>query len=105
MPARISPQNGFSVGEKNPGLDARPSPAGLSSKADHSTKSSPPQIDIIDIRQHVIDMDLSNDIKSMLKPKRGPKEMPTMLLYDEAGLQIFEEVGTSELLSHTGDLL
>lgn len=104
MPARTSSENGVSVNENNPGLDAWPSPARLSSKADHSTKSSPPQIDIIDIRQHVIDMDLSNDIKSMLKPENGPKKMPTMLLYDEAGLQIFEEVGTSELPDHAGKL-
>lgn len=97
MPARTSAENGISIDENNPGLDARPSPARLSNKADLSTKSSPPQINIIDIRQHVIDMDLSNDIMSMLKPETGPKKMPTMLLYDEAGLQIFEEVHTSEL--------
>lgn len=47
---------------------------------------------IVDIRQHLFEMDLNNDIMTMLQPERGPKQMPTMLLYDTEGLQIFEEV-------------
>ena len=90
--------------ENNPGLDARPSAARLLKKAEHSTHSPPPRVDIIDIRRHVIDMDLSNDIASMLKPEHGPKKMPTMLLYDAAGLQIFEEVGTSERPDRAAEL-
>lgn len=86
--------------EKDAGLDARPS-ARLSNKAEHF-KSPQAKVNIIDIRQHVIDMDLSNDIMSMLRSEQGPRKMPTMLLYDAAGLQIFEEVGTSELLDHAG---
>lgn len=91
------------MNENNPGHAAQPTTR-LPSKADHGSKSSHASIDIIDIRHHVIDMDLSNDIKSMLKPEIGPKKMPTMLLYDAAGLQIFEEVGTSERSDHAGEL-
>lgn len=50
-------------------------------------------IDIIDIRSDAIEMDLKAEILSMLKPVKGPKKMPTLLLYDEKGLQIFEKVG------------
>jgi len=53
-------------------------------------------IDIIDIRRTRIQMSLKNDILSMLKPERGPKAMPTLLLYDEKGLQLFEEVPKPE---------
>lgn len=53
-------------------------------------------IDIIDIRSDAIEMDLKVEILSMLKPTKGPREMPTLLLYDEKGLQIFEKVGIYE---------
>lgn len=102
MPARTSSENGSSVDENNPG-HAAPTTR-LPSKADHGSKSSHASIDIIDIRHHVIDMDLSNDINLMLRPENGPKMMPTMLLYDAAGLQIFEEVGMSERSDHAGEL-
>jgi len=49
-------------------------------------------IDIIDIRCNATEMDLKLEIMSMLKPAKGPKQMPTLLLYDERGLQIFEKV-------------
>jgi hypothetical protein len=60
--------------------------------------SSQPQeqshLSIIDIRRHAIESNLSNDINALLHPEKGPKKLPTMLLYDERGLQIFEEVWT-----------
>lgn len=49
-------------------------------------------IDIIDIRCDAIEMDLKDEIISMLKPAIGPKKLPTLLLYDEKGLQMFEKV-------------
>jgi hypothetical protein len=55
-------------------------------------------IDIIDIRS-AIEMDLKVEILSMLKPVKGPKKMPTLLLYDERGLQIFEKVGIYNFFS------
>lgn len=50
-------------------------------------------IDIIDIRCDAIEMDLKAEIMSMLKPAKGPRKIPTLLLYDQKGLQIFEKVG------------
>lgn len=52
-------------------------------------------IDIIDIRHDVVEMNLKEEILSSLSPKKGPKTMPTLLLYDESGLQIFEGVSKS----------
>lgn len=49
-------------------------------------------LDIIDIRQDAIEFDLKDEILSLLKPVKGPKQLPTLLLYNEKGLQIFEEV-------------
>lgn len=51
-----------------------------------------PKIDIIDIRHDGVETNLREEIFNSLKPKTGPKTMPTLLLYDERGLQLFEEV-------------
>jgi hypothetical protein len=56
------------------------------------TPESMSDIDIIDIRGDAMEMDLGAEILSMLKPEKGPKRLPTLLLYDEKGLQLFEEV-------------
>ncbi|KAL5344274.1 hypothetical protein ACLOAV_010778 [Pseudogymnoascus australis] len=72
--------------------------ARLTSKATttHATSAPPPRkqqpLDIIDIRQNDLELDLRRDIMDMLKPERGPKKLPTLLLYDEKGLQTFEEI-------------
>lgn len=54
----------------------------------------PSSADIIDIRsdRNHVQTTLKDEILSMLKPDKGPKAMPTLLLYDGKGLQIFEEV-------------
>ncbi|ELR09298.1 hypothetical protein GMDG_03866 [Pseudogymnoascus destructans 20631-21] len=64
-----------------------------------ATPPSPAQstldfIDIIDIRRDALgsSLDLGRDIMAQLAPARGPKKMPTLLLYDEKGLQTFEEI-------------
>jgi L-histidine Nalpha-methyltransferase / hercynylcysteine S-oxide synthase len=51
------------------------------------------KIDIIDIRHDMVEFNLKADILKSLKPEVGPKKLPTLLLYDERGLQLFEEVG------------
>lgn len=63
-----------------------------------SPKPQQPSPDIIDIRKHAIESDLGHEIMSMLGTEKGPKKMPTMLLYDSKGLQIFEQVRKSRLL-------
>lgn len=50
------------------------------------------QPDILDIRQSVVDFDLKEEIHSLLRPDEGPRRLPTLLLYDEKGLQLFEKV-------------
>jgi len=51
------------------------------------------KIDIIDIRHDAVEINLKGQILTSLRPEVGPKTMPTLLLYDERGLQLFEEVG------------
>jgi hypothetical protein len=55
-------------------------------------------IDIIDIRHDAVEVSLKDEILSSLRPEAGPKKLPTLLLYNERGLQIFEEVSiTAEM--------
>jgi len=58
-----------------------------------SHSSSPPsELDIIDIRHDAVEISLKDDILSQLRPESGLKHLPTLLLYDERGLQLFEEI-------------
>ena len=48
---------------------------------------------IIDIRRSTIEHSVRDDMLRMLQPKLGQeKRMPTLLLYDEAGLKLFEQI-------------
>ena len=48
---------------------------------------------ITDIRRGEFDYPLLNEIKSKLNPSEGKeKQLPTLLLYDEQGLKLFEDV-------------
>lgn len=49
-------------------------------------------LDIIDIRSAAVEFNLKEDIHAHFKPKDGPRKMPTLLLYNERGLQLFEKV-------------
>lgn len=49
--------------------------------------------EIIDIRPGPTEFDILQDIKDGLRPENGgDKTLPTMLLYDEAGLRLFEKI-------------
>ncbi|RYP43732.1 hypothetical protein DL768_009739 [Monosporascus sp. mg162] len=50
------------------------------------------QVDIIDIRQATVESSLKEDIEGLFRPQEGPRKLPTLLLYDEKGLQLFEEI-------------
>lgn len=65
-----------------------------------ATPDSMPDVNIIDIRGEATGIDLKEEILTSLKPEHGPKRMPTMLLYDEGGLQLFEKVRASFVLLH-----
>jgi uncharacterized SAM-dependent methyltransferase len=48
---------------------------------------------IIDIRVDTAQSDIVADIKTGLRPKDGgEKTLPTLLLYSEAGLKLFEKI-------------
>ncbi|CAJ2513787.1 Uu.00g019060.m01.CDS01 [Anthostomella pinea] len=48
--------------------------------------------DIIDIRQAAVETNVKEEIYSLFRPQDGPRKLPTLLLYDEKGLQLFEEI-------------
>ena len=48
---------------------------------------------IIDIHRGAFDIDLLDEIRQKLNPGKGQeRRMPTLLLYDEQGLRLFEEI-------------
>ncbi|EXF81440.1 hypothetical protein CFIO01_13296 [Colletotrichum fioriniae PJ7] len=49
-------------------------------------------LDIIDIRRVAVETNLKDDIISMWNPTNGPRRLPTLLLYNERGLQLFEDI-------------
>ena len=50
-------------------------------------------VPILDIRPGPTEFDILQDIKTGLRPENGgEKRLPTMLLYDEAGLRLFEKI-------------
>lgn len=50
-------------------------------------------VSIIHIRQKVLGVSLVDEIREKLRPGKGEeKRLPTLLLYDERGLKIFEDI-------------
>lgn len=49
-------------------------------------------VDIIDIRQAAVEINLKGEIHKLFRPEEGPRKLPTLLVYDEKGLQLFEQV-------------
>lgn len=70
--------------------EARPATPSLGATP-KSLKSSS-GLDIIDIRQTAVEFNLRQEIHNQFRPSEGPRQMPTLLLYDEKGLQLFEQV-------------
>ncbi|EDN92656.1 hypothetical protein SS1G_08519 [Sclerotinia sclerotiorum 1980 UF-70] len=60
---------------------------GLISNSKHNSN-----FNIIDIRHDGAEIELKDEILASLRPKSGLKSLPTLLLYSERGLQIYEEV-------------
>lgn len=50
------------------------------------------RIDIIDIRNEKTVSNLKDDVASISEIKNGSRQLPTLLLYDKLGLQLFERV-------------
>ena len=52
-----------------------------------------PDAHIIDIRRGKVENTILDDMQKQLRPQNGQeKQMPTLLLYDEVGLQLFEDI-------------
>lgn len=67
-------------------------------------KAAEASVDIIDIRHKAVEVNLKEDILSQFHPKTGPRTLPTLLLYNERGLQLFEDVSSAnECLPHLDD--
>ncbi|KAK8051383.1 hypothetical protein PG993_002768, partial [Apiospora rasikravindrae] len=49
-------------------------------------------VDIIDIRQASVEINLKEEIHKLFRPEEGPRKLPTLLVYDEKGLQLFEQI-------------
>ncbi|KAF4979752.1 hypothetical protein FZEAL_4109 [Fusarium zealandicum] len=47
---------------------------------------------IIDIRGEHVEINLKEEVASMFNPEDGPRKLPTLLLYNEPGLQLFEDI-------------
>ena len=62
-------------------------------KAAGALKSSPAaRVEIIDIRRAAVELSLKEQIVSMFQSRSSPRQLPTLLLYNERGLQLFEDV-------------
>ncbi|KAJ2972294.1 hypothetical protein NUW58_g9215 [Xylaria curta] len=48
--------------------------------------------DIIDIRRNKVKDSLKGEIYRLFHSQKGPRELPTLLLYDVKGLQLFEKI-------------
>lgn len=53
-------------------------------------------LDIIDIRRVAVEINLKAEVLSQFRARDGPRTLPTLLLYDEKGLQLFEKVRLTE---------
>lgn len=80
------------VAIESPALHTAVSASTKSAKMDPVTAPKSSVVDIIDIRSAAVELNLKQEIHNLLKPKQGPRQLPTLLLYNEQGLQIFEEV-------------
>lgn len=57
------------------------------------------KLNIIDIRRVAVEANLKSELLSLFCTKDGPRKLPTLLLYDERGLQLFEKASPSPSLA------
>lgn len=50
------------------------------------------KLSITDIQTQRASLNIKDDILAMMDPSKGQRSLPTLLLYSEKGLQLFEEV-------------
>ncbi|KAL2255734.1 hypothetical protein VTK26DRAFT_2790 [Humicola hyalothermophila] len=61
------------------------------------------KLDIIDIRQAAVEANLKAEVLASFHATNGPRTLPTLLLYDERGLQLFEKITYLEEYYLTND--
>ncbi|KAF4630265.1 hypothetical protein G7Y89_g7876 [Cudoniella acicularis] len=66
--------------------------SGPSGSLENGKLTNVPNVDIIDIRQDAVEINLKEEILDNLRPLKGIKKLPTLLLYNDRGLQLFEEI-------------
>ncbi|KAL2189443.1 hypothetical protein L209DRAFT_761860 [Thermothelomyces heterothallicus CBS 203.75] len=59
--------------------------------------------DIIDIRHAAVEINLKAEVLAQFHARDGPRKLPTLLLYDENGLQLFEKITYLEEYYLTND--
>ncbi|KAI1000233.1 Ergothioneine biosynthesis protein 1 [Podosphaera aphanis] len=64
----------------------------LSKVNGNKTTSEYSNLSIFDIHGDAVKVDLKDEILKSLQPSNGVKTLPTMLLYNERGLQLFEKI-------------
>ncbi|KAI5868641.1 C-type lectin protein [Durotheca rogersii] len=69
-----------------------PAPGSKLGKGTSNPAGQRPTVDIIDIRQSAVEINIKEEIHKLLRPQEGLRKLPTLLLYDEKGLQLFEEI-------------
>ncbi|KAI8624488.1 C-type lectin protein [Xylariaceae sp. FL1651] len=69
-----------------------PLSAGKPATGVYEAGSPTTSVDIIDIRRITVETGLKEEIYRLFYPTEGPRKLPTLLLYDEKGLQLFEEI-------------
>ena len=76
-----------------PSLTVSPAAAAAPQRVKQNGNTSMPAVpSIIDIRGEIVEMNLKDEIATSFNPEDGPRKLPTLLLYNEKGLQLFEEV-------------
>lgn len=79
MPSITEPVHG-------PPQVVKPAPKALNASTNNKN------VNITDIRQAAVEGSLKDEIEKLFHPQEGPRKLPTMLLYDETGLQLFEKI-------------
>lgn len=73
-------------------VDVIPRGTAFKGESDVITNSNQTAVEIIDIRTTTVELQLNGNIIKGLDAPVGEKTLPTMLLYDEAGLKEFEAI-------------
>lgn len=67
-------------------------PVDKAGRTETAPPASSPNLNIIDIRCAAVEINIKEEINSLFKAQDGPRRLPTLLLYDERGLQLFEAI-------------